>query len=180
VLSVVPLRLGDCPSFYRQRRRQFTGVPHCFMYVWRYDVQCRGVDGRPGESRFWRDVMACPVPVQERHRGWRCRGLSFGGRLHADSRVPLTGGRRAHSSWRGCVLSPRTSTAPGMAMQCLGWCRDGGDDRTGPMAMEVTGPAGLMSRRSPGQAWNWRPSPLRGFRRPLSRVRRVSRTRVGR
>jgi hypothetical protein len=24
-----PLRLGDCPSFYRQRREQFTGVPHC-------------------------------------------------------------------------------------------------------------------------------------------------------
>jgi hypothetical protein len=24
-----PLRLGDCPSFYRPRREQFTGVPHC-------------------------------------------------------------------------------------------------------------------------------------------------------
>jgi hypothetical protein len=28
-----PLRPGDCPSFYRLRRRQFTGVPHCFIYV---------------------------------------------------------------------------------------------------------------------------------------------------
>jgi hypothetical protein len=28
-----PLRLGDCPSFYRPRRGQFTGVPHCFAYV---------------------------------------------------------------------------------------------------------------------------------------------------
>jgi hypothetical protein len=45
--------------------------------------------------------------------------------------------------------------------------------------MEVTGPAGLTSRRSPGQAWHRRPSPLRGFRHPLSRARRVSRTRVG-
>jgi hypothetical protein len=33
-----PLRLWDCPSFYRPRRRQFTGVPHCFIYVWRHDV----------------------------------------------------------------------------------------------------------------------------------------------
>jgi hypothetical protein len=28
-----PLRLGDCPSFYRSRRRQFTSVPHYFVYV---------------------------------------------------------------------------------------------------------------------------------------------------
>jgi hypothetical protein len=28
-----PLRLGDCPSFYRPRRRQFTSVPHYFIYV---------------------------------------------------------------------------------------------------------------------------------------------------
>jgi hypothetical protein len=27
------LRLGDCPSFYRPRRRQFTSVPHYFIYV---------------------------------------------------------------------------------------------------------------------------------------------------
>jgi hypothetical protein len=26
----VPLRLGDCPSFYRPRREQFTCMPHCF------------------------------------------------------------------------------------------------------------------------------------------------------
>jgi hypothetical protein len=28
-----PLRLGDCPSFYRPRRQQFTSVPHYFIYV---------------------------------------------------------------------------------------------------------------------------------------------------
>jgi hypothetical protein len=28
-----PLRLGDCPSFYRPRRGQFTGVPHYSAYV---------------------------------------------------------------------------------------------------------------------------------------------------
>jgi hypothetical protein len=45
--------------------------------------------------------------------------------------------------------------------------------------MEVTGLAGLTSRRSPGKAWNRRLSPLCGFRRPLSRARHVSRMRVG-
>jgi hypothetical protein len=29
-LRVRPLRPGDCPSFYRPRREQFTGVPHYF------------------------------------------------------------------------------------------------------------------------------------------------------
>jgi hypothetical protein len=108
--------------------------------------------------------MACPVSAQERLRGWRCRGRSFGDRLHADSRVPLTGGRTRHSSGRGDVLSLRAPTASGMAMQCPGWCRDGGNDCTGPTTTEVTGPTGLTSRRSPGQAWNKRLSPLRGFR----------------
>jgi hypothetical protein len=28
-----PPRLGDCPSFYRLRRRKFTSVPHYFIYV---------------------------------------------------------------------------------------------------------------------------------------------------
>jgi hypothetical protein len=44
-------------------------------------------------------------------------------------------------------------------MQCPGWCWDDGDGRTGPMVTEVTGPAGLTSRRGPGQAWNRRLSP---------------------
>jgi hypothetical protein len=152
MLSVVPLRLVDCPSFYRPRKRQFTGVPHCFIYVWRHDVQRRGVDSRPGESCFRRDVMACPVSVQERLRGWWSRGRSFGGRLHVDSRVPLTGGRTGHSSGRGDVLSPHTSTVSEMAAECPGWRRNGGDGRTRPTATEVTGPAGLTSRCSPQQA----------------------------
>jgi hypothetical protein len=136
-------------------------VPHCFIYVWTHGVQCRGVDDRPGESCLWRDVMACPVSVQERLRGWRCRGRSFSGRPHADSRVPLTGGRTRHSSRCGNVPSPRASTALGTAMQCPGWCRDGRDGRTGPTTTEMTSPAGLTSRRNPGQAWNRRSSPSR-------------------
>jgi hypothetical protein len=114
--------------------------------MWRHGAQCRGVDGRPGESCFCWDVMASFVLVQERLRGWRYRGRLFGGRPCGDSRVPLTGGRTGHSSGRGDVLSPHGSTAPGMVIQCPGWRRDGEDGRTGPMATEVTGPAVLTSR----------------------------------
>jgi hypothetical protein len=64
--------------------------------------------------------MACPVFVQERLQGWRCRGFPFGGRPRADSRVPLVRGRTGHNSGRGDVLSPRVSTASGMALQWLG------------------------------------------------------------
>jgi hypothetical protein len=64
-------------------------------------------------------------------------------------------------------------------MQCLGWCWDGGDGRTGPMATEVTGPTGPTSRRSPVRAWSSRPSSLQEPRRPLSKARRVGRTEVG-
>jgi hypothetical protein len=163
------LRPGDCPSFYRTRRRQFTSVPHCFIYVWRYGVQCRGVDDRPGESRFWWDVMACPVSVQERLRGWRCRGCPFSGRPRADSRVPLTRGCTGHNSGCGDFLSPRVSTASGMALQWLGWPHradgDGGD------AADVT----AWPRASAEQA----SIHLRGFHRPLSRVRHSGRTGVG-
>jgi hypothetical protein len=163
------LRPGDYPSFYRTRRRQFTSVPHCFIYVWRYGVQCRGVDDRPGESRFWWDVMACPVSVQERLRGWRCRGCPFSGRPRADSRVPLTRGCIGHNSGCGDFLSPRVSTASGMALQWLGWPHradgDGGD------AADVT----AWPRASAEQA----SIHLRGFHRPLSRVRHSGRTGVG-
>jgi hypothetical protein len=137
-------------------------VPHYFIYMWRHGVQCHGVDGRPGESCIWRGVMAYPVSVQERLRGWRCRGRLFGRRPYIGSRVRLTGGHEAHNSQRGGVLSPRPPTVLGMVMQCPGWCWDGGDGRTEPMATEVTGPAGLTSRRSTVRAWSSRPSSLRG------------------
>jgi hypothetical protein len=32
-LCLSPLRLGDCPSFYRPRTGKFIGVPHYFAYV---------------------------------------------------------------------------------------------------------------------------------------------------
>jgi hypothetical protein len=123
--------------------------------------------------------MVCPVSVQERLRGWRCRDFSFNRRPYIGSRVRLTGGRRAHSSRRGDVLSPRPPTVLEMVMQCPGWCWDGGDGCTEPMATEVTGPAGPTSRRSPVRAWSSRPSSLRGLRRPLSMARCVGCTGVG-
>jgi hypothetical protein len=123
--------------------------------------------------------MACPVLVQEQLRGWRCRSFPFGRHLYANTRVQLTGGRKAHSSRRGGVLSPRTPTASGMALQCPGWRRGGGDGRTGPMVTEGTRLTGPTSRRCPGREWNRCLSPLQEFRRPPSRVRHVGRTKVG-
>jgi hypothetical protein len=64
-------------------------------------------------------------------------------------------------------------------MQWPGWRHDGGDGRTGPMATEVTAPTGPTSRCRPVPVRNSRVSPLRGFYRPFSRVRRVGRTGVG-
>jgi hypothetical protein len=126
--------------------------------------------------------MACPVSVQEQFRGWRCRGRLFARCPYIGSRVRLTGGHRVHNSRRGGVLSPpppHTHTVLGMVMQCPGWCWDGGDGRTGPMATEVTSPVGPASRRSPVRVWSSRPSSIRGLCRPLSRVRRVGHTGVG-
>jgi hypothetical protein len=76
--------------------------------------------------------MSCPVSVQERLRGWRCRGRLFACRPYIGSRVRLTGGHGAHSSRRGGVLSPRPPTVLGMVMQCPGWCwgRQGWPHRT--------------------------------------------------
>jgi hypothetical protein len=94
--------------------------------------------------------MACHVSVQERLRGWLHRSLPFGRRPCADARVQLTGGRTGHSGGRGGVLSPRAPTASGMALQCLGCHRDGGDGCIGPMATEETRLIGLTSRRGSG------------------------------
>jgi hypothetical protein len=154
-------------------------MPHSFSYVWRYGVQRRRVDGRPGESCFWQSVMACLVSIQERLRRWRCGDFPLGRRSYADSRVRLTGGCKAHSSRRGGVLSFRTPTASGMVLQCPGWRRGSGDGRTGLMVTGETPLTGPTSRRRPGRPRDRCPSPFRGFRRPLSRVRRTGRTRVG-
>jgi hypothetical protein len=147
--------------------------------MWRYGVQHHGKDGRPGESCLWRDVAAGPVFVQERLRGWHHGNLLFGHHLYASSRVGLTEGWRSHSGGRGDVLSSWVPTAPGMVLQCSGWWHRGWDGRTGPMVMEETCLTGPTSRCRPVQARGRHSYPFRGFWRPLSRVRRAGRTRVG-
>jgi ribosome modulation factor len=154
-------------------------MPHSFNYVWRYGVQCHGVDGRPGESCFWQSVTARPVSVQEWLRGWRCGSFSPGRRACVVSRAGLTEGQQSHSGGRGSVLLSWTPTAPGIVLQCLGWWCGSGDGRTGLMVMEETRLTGPTSRRRPGRARDRRPSPFQGFRLPLSRVWRAGRMRVG-
>jgi hypothetical protein len=125
-------------------------------------VQCNRVDGHPGESLFWQSVLACPVSVQERLRGWRCKTFPFGRHACVISRVRLTEGRRLHSGGCGDVLSPHTPTASGMALQCSGCRYSGGDGRTGLMVTEETHLTGLTSWRCPGRARNRRPSLFEG------------------
>jgi hypothetical protein len=99
-----------------------------FSYVWRRGEQCHGADGRPGESCSNRGIVARPMLVQERLRGWRCSGWLSGCRRWADSRMPSTGGPYAAQwwSWRRPVLVHSNSigdviTVPGVALQWRGW-----------------------------------------------------------
>jgi hypothetical protein len=105
--------------------------------------------------------------------------LSFGRRACVSSRVGLTEGWRSHNGGRGDVSSSWAPTTPGMVLQCSGWWRSGGDGRTGPMATEKTHLTGPTSRRHPVRVLDRRSYPFRGFCRPLLRVRRAGRTRVG-
>jgi hypothetical protein len=114
-------------------------------------------------------VVASPVPAQEWLRGRPCGSFPFDCRPYAGSRVRLTKGQRAHNSGRGGVLSSQVPTAPGMALQCLGWQHSGGDGRTRPKVTEESRFTGLISRCCPARARGRRPYLFRGFRRPLSR-----------
>jgi hypothetical protein len=108
-------------------------------------------------------------PAQERLRGWLCGNFLFTRRPYADSRVPLTEGRKVHISGRGDVLSSRVPTALGRVLQWPRWLHNGGDGCTGPKVTGETRSTGLMSRRRPTRAWGKHPYLFRGFRRPLSR-----------
>jgi hypothetical protein len=114
-----------------------------FPYVRRHGEQCHGADGRLGESRSCWGVMARPVPVQERLRGWRRSGWSSGRRPWADSRVPLTGG-----SIRGTVAVVAMS-CPRAPQQRLDVVTVPGDGGTGSTTRGMIYPAGLTSRRGP-------------------------------
>jgi hypothetical protein len=141
----VPLRLGDHPSFYRPRREQFTGVPH-------YSPTCGGMANSATELTTVLanlGVVARPLLVKERLRGWWCRGCLSGRRPRAGSRGLSTGVRTRHSGRHGDVLSPCAPTASGMSSQYPTWRCSGGDGRTGLTVMEKTAPTGLTSRRDP-------------------------------
>jgi hypothetical protein len=72
------------------------------------------------------------------------------------------GGRKAHSSRRGGVLSSRTPSTSGMVIQRPGWRHASGDGCTGPMVMEETCLTGPTSRHHPGRARNMCPSSFEG------------------
>jgi hypothetical protein len=144
-----PLLLGDCPSFYRPRREQFTCVPHYFP-------TCRGVASSAAELTA---VLANPAPVEA---SWRVlcsyRGSFEGGSVVVGcptaARRPARGCRQwgvrtRHSGSCGDVLSPCTPTASEMSSQCPAWRCSGGDGRSGLTTTGKTAPAGLTSRRSP-------------------------------
>jgi hypothetical protein len=177
-LSSSPCGQGTAPSFYRPRGG---GLQSCRTVL----ITCSGMVYSVVELMavlaisFPPGVAVSPVPTQGRLRGRLSGDFLFGRRPYADSRVRLTGGRRAHSGRRGSVLSSRIPTVSGMVLQCPGWCRGSGDGRTGLMVTEETCPTGPTSWRRPGRARDRRPSPFRGLRRPLSRVWRTGRTRVG-
>jgi hypothetical protein len=95
------------------------------------------------------------------------------------SRVGLSEGWRSHSGGRGDFLSSWASTTSRMVLQCPTRWRGIGDGRTGPMATEETRLTGPTSWCRPGRARDRRSYPFQGFWRPLSRVRRAGRTRVG-
>jgi hypothetical protein len=120
-----------------------------FSYVWRRGEQFHGVDDHPGESHSCWGVVACPVPEQERLRGWWCRGWLSDRRPRAGSRVPSTGARTRHSGRHGDVPSPCAPTVSGMSLQCAAWrCRDG-DGRTGLTTTGMAFPTGPTLRRNP-------------------------------
>jgi hypothetical protein len=146
-----------------------------FPYVWRHGEQCHRADGRPGESSPCRGVVARPVLIQERFRGWRRSGWSSG-----RCRGPIRG-RRQWGSVRGTVAVVATScphapqqhrdvvTLPGVVRQWRGWPHrvdNDGDDR---------------SRRPDVTAWPCviTEKTFEGAAGPPSRARRVSRTGVG-
>jgi hypothetical protein len=145
-----------------------------FSYVWRSGVKCHGVDDRPGESCSSRGIVARPVLIQERRRGWWRRGWLSGRCPRAGSRVPSTEVRTWYSGRHGDVPSPCAPTASGMSSQYQAWRCSGGDGRTG---LTATGP--LPPARRHGVVLCSHGKSIRGFHRPPSRARRVSRTGVG-
>jgi hypothetical protein len=134
----VSSRLGDCPSFYRPRREQFTCVPHYFP-------SCGGMASSATELTA---VLANPAPVEAAWRvlcsyrsGFegggivvgrpaaavaRFEGAVYGGSVRGTVAVVVTG--PAHSNSIGDVV-----TVLGVVLQWRGWshrANSDGDDRS--------------------------------------------------
>jgi hypothetical protein len=97
------LRLGDCPSFYRPRREQFTGVPH-------YSPTCGGVASSAAELTTVLENLA-PVGVSWRvlcsyRSDFEGSGVEAG--RPAATHGPVRGCRQ-RGSVRGTVVSVATS-----------------------------------------------------------------------
>jgi hypothetical protein len=112
VRPLSPLRLGDCPSFYRLRREQFTGVSH-------YSPTCGSVASSAAELTV---VLVNLAPVGA---SWRVlcpyRGDFEGGGVEVGCPAAAHGPARGCRQWgsvrgsggRGDVLSPCAPTALG-------------------------------------------------------------------
>jgi hypothetical protein len=176
-LSVVlcPLRLGDCPSFYRPRREQFTCVPHYFP--------TRG--GVASSATELTVVLANPAPVEASWRVLcsyrsdfegggvvvgrpavvvgRFEGVVNGGPVRGTVVVVAMYCPRALRQYRDVV------TVLGVARQWRGW----------PHRIDSDGEDG--SRRPDVTAWPCvvTEKAFEGVTGPPSRARRVSRTGLG-
>jgi hypothetical protein len=105
-------RLGDCPSFYRPRREQFTCMPHYFP-------TCGGMASSAMELTA---VLANPAPIEASwcvmcsyRSGFGGSGVAVGWLVVVVGRFEgaVDGARMWHSGRCGGVLSPRVPTASG-------------------------------------------------------------------
>jgi hypothetical protein len=139
VIAIHPPRLGDCPSFHRPRRGQFTGVPLC-------SPTCEGMASSATELTT---ILANLAPVEA---SWRvlclCRSDFEGSGVEVGCPAAARGPARGWCQWeivRGTVAVVATScpcalqqcrdvvTVPGVVLQWRGWPHraDGnGEDRS--------------------------------------------------
>jgi hypothetical protein len=126
----VPPRLGDCPYFYRPRRRQFTSVSHC-------SPTCEGMASSATElttvlanlapvGALWRVLcpyrggfedgsveVGCPAAVHGPARGCHQRGFVRGTVAGVETSCP----RALQQRWGCCRSTRRGAAVEGMAAQ---------------------------------------------------------------
>jgi hypothetical protein len=168
-------RPGDCPSFYRPRREQFTCVPHYFP-------TCGGMESSAMELTA---VLANPAPVESLWSVLYSYRSGFEGGGVVVGRPAASAGRFEGAvngaSVCGTVAVMATScphapqqhrdvvTVPGVVQQWRGWphrAESDGDDRS--RRSDVTARPCVITEKT-----------FEGAAGPPSRARRVSRTGVG-